>query len=200
MALKLLWLDSETGGVLPKESDITQLAGIVEVDGDVKEEFNFLMRPDSPERVRPDALAVQKKTLEQVMAHPLSQREGYEALSAVLGKHCSKYDKADKFYLGGQNPKFDDDFLRELWQRHGDKYYGSYFWPYRLDLLSATMLLRTRGYYRDMENMKLGSICAVLGVPLGDGAHDALADIRATRACFRILASLIPEAPTLARH
>jgi DNA polymerase III alpha subunit (gram-positive type) len=190
-------LDNETGGLLPKESDITQIAGQVKIDGVVKEEFNFLMRPDSLDRVKAEAVAVSKKTIEQVMAHPLSQREGYEALSKVLGKHCDKFNSSDKFFLCGQNPVFDDGFLRELWQKQGDKYYGSYFWHYRLDLISAMMLVRTRGYFSNMPNMKLGSICAALGVPLGDGAHDALADIRATAACFDKLAEMIPLAPVL---
>lgn len=193
-AMKMLWADLETGGLSPKDADILQIAGIVEIDGKPVEEFNFLMRPDSPERAQPGALAVQKRTLEQVMAHPLSQREGYQALSLVLEKYCDKFDKEDKFYLCGQNPVFDDGFLRDLWAKQGDKYYGSFVWPYKIDLLTAMAIVRMRGHFTAMPNLKLASVCDAFGIKLGKRAHDALADIKATRECFGRVLELVPAA------
>ena len=132
---KILWIDFETGGLNPKDCDITQAAGIIEIDGKVVEEFEFLARPDSPARVSAEALRVTGQTLEQVMAHPLSQRELYGKLLALFGRHVDKFKKSDKFIWAGQNPRFDMDFARALWTRSGDTYFGSWFWGTPVDLI-----------------------------------------------------------------
>ena len=37
------------------------------------------------------------------------------------------------------------------------------------------------GYLGQLADLKLTTVCAFFGIPLGDQAHDAMADIRATR-------------------
>ena len=37
------------------------------------------------------------------------------------------------------------------------------------------------------DNHRLGTVCDIYGVSLGDNAHDAIADIRATRELYQVL-------------
>lgn len=176
---KILWLDLETGGLDPRLHDITQIAGIVDINGKTVQEFNILVRPSSPERVTTEALAVTGKTLDEVMAHPYSQQEGYELLTGVLGRHVDKYNRSDKFVWAGQNAPFDMGFARELWRKNGDKYFGSWFHPQPMDLIGITVAMRLKGHLTGLPNLKLVSIAEALGIKLA--AHDAMNDIRATR-------------------
>ena len=43
--MKILFIDTETGGVNPKESALIQLSGIVRIDKKDVEEFNFFIKP-----------------------------------------------------------------------------------------------------------------------------------------------------------
>lgn len=187
---KIAWIDCETGGLDAKEHDITQVAGIIEINGKVVEEFEILMRPDSPSRVTAEALAVTKQTIEQVMAHPSTQAEGYWVLTKILARYVDKYNKADKFVWAGQNPRFDMDFVRALWKKNQDQYFGSWFWPNPADLIGLTMAMTIRGHLPGLPNLRLHSVAEALKVPLD--AHKAIEDVRATRTCFYKLAERIP--------
>lgn len=191
--MKILWIDFETGGLSPIEHDITQCAGIVEIDGNVEEEFNFLVCPAGKFRVTEQALKIQGRTLEQVLAHPMSQRDLWKNLTAIFAGYVDRYNRSDKFYWAGQNAPFDMSFARALWTRNGDQYFHAFFAGYPLDLGVLAAVMQSRGHLRDLPNLKLATICNSLGAPL-DQAHDALADIRATRDAYWRLASQIPEA------
>ena len=64
--MKILFLDTETGGVNPKESALIQLSGIVRIDKKDVEEFNFFIKPFEGSEVNPKALEVQGRTLEEL--------------------------------------------------------------------------------------------------------------------------------------
>ena len=59
--MKILFLDTETGGVNPKESALIQLSGIVRIDKKDVEEFNFFIKPFEGSEVNPKALEVQDR-------------------------------------------------------------------------------------------------------------------------------------------
>lgn len=189
--MKILWLDMETGGLDPKLHDIVEIAGLVDIDGVVLEEFQFLMQPSMRQRVGLEALTLQGRTLDEVMGHPLTQREGREELMKVMGRYVNKYDRADKFTWAGQNPTFDMGFGQHLWKTQGDPYFGAWFDYHPLDLIPLIVAARLRGYYQNMPNLKLATICQAVGLP-PYRAHCALEDVRATRAAFYQVASLIP--------
>lgn len=179
---KVCWIDCETGGLDPTKHDIVQLAGIVEIDGEIKETFELRMRPSNPERLTAEALAVTKQTTAEVMAHPLSQAEGYRAFVSVLAKYVDRFNRADKMVWAGQNPRFDIDFVRALFTVNGDKYFGSWFWGTAIDLGGFALALQLMGLMPQTINHKLGTICEALQVPLD--AHKALDDVQATRTAF----------------
>ena len=179
--MKKIWIDTETTGLNPTRHAIVQLAGIVEVDGEVKEEFDIRMRPFSGAHIDSRALECNGLTREQVMAYP-EQHEGFRQFCAIMERHIDVFDREDKFTLAGYNPKFDEDFLRALFNMNGSKYFGSYFWFPSIDTAAfAHEYLCSIGRRQKMPNCKLGTVAEELGLSLPDNLHDALADIRLTR-------------------
>ncbi len=77
-----------------------------------------------------------------------------------------------------------------MFREQGDKYFGAWFDNRPADLISLAVALKMRGLI-DPENFKLGTLCGLFGVSLK--AHDALEDVRATRAVFQKMIEFFPE-------
>ncbi len=178
--MKLLFLDTETTGLDPEKHAVIQISGIVEIDGEVKEEFDLRCKPFHGEMVSKEALAVNGITMAQLMAFDDPDKT-HRRFYTLLDKYCNRYDKKTKFTMVGQNPKFDYDFLNKWFRKNGDIYWYSYVDYHLIDLIAATALMSLAGRLK-VENMKLATVAAALGIE--HQAHDALGDIRATRAAF----------------
>lgn len=192
--MKILWIDTETGGLSSKDHDMTEISGIIDIDGNPVEEFQLLLQPSMVRRVTSEALILQHRTLDEVMAHPLSQHEGRQEIIKIMSRYVDRYDRNDKFIWAGQNPSFDMGFAQHWWKTQGDPYFGAWFDYHPIDLMAVMAALKLRGYFSSLQNFKLESICKELRVPLID-AHNALSDIRATRTAFYIAIDLIPWGP-----
>lgn len=176
--MKIAWLDVETTGTDPMKNDIVTMALIIEIDGIEVETFMAFCQPYNWDTIESEALEVNELTIEQIKQFP-DPREVHEKLVKFLGKYVDKYDPKDKFTLAGQYVSFDADFLREWFVKAGDKYYGSWFNYRHIDLIAFVRLLRYAGRL-DIKNDRLSTICESCGVEL-TRAHNALADIRATK-------------------
>ncbi len=195
--MKILWCDLETTGVNFDTHDPVQIAGMVDIDGRIAAEFNITCQPLDKSTVSPQALQIQKRTMEDIMAYQLPWKAKAQ-LTAVLNRFCNKYDKGDKYIFAGQNCHFDKSMLFSWFRRQGDPYMGSYLHGGTLDLATvvACMVACGRMDFPHLEgkpSFKLEAVCKALGVEL-PGAHDALVDIRATRTCVYKLLSLINPA------
>jgi len=185
---KFLWLDCETTGLDPKKNTVHQVAGEIVINGVSVEEFNLEMKPHDRAEIQKEALAVSNLTVEQVMARKMTSGEAYRNFDRMLCRHVNKYDKEDKFVFCAYNSNFDAQFINEWYIKNKNKYFfglchgGAYFDPLQLALLleikSGKRLFR--------PNRKLATVAKYFNVPL-DNAHDALADIRATREIAKIL-------------
>lgn len=180
---KIIYLDTETTGLDKDKNDIIQVAGIIEINGVQKEGFNILCQPFDYTSISPEALKIQNRTVVDLQSYNPPQR-GYEEFIKILSKYVDKFDRQDKFYLAGQNIKFDLDFLHSWAKKCGDVYLGSFFWWYTIDLLGIVAALRAWKFFPQTSDLKLATICKALDVQLSD-AHDALNDIDATRACLK---------------
>jgi DNA polymerase III subunit epsilon len=102
----------------------------------------------------------------------------------LLGKYVNKYDKQDKFVLGGYNVGFDMDMMRVSFEKAGDNYFGSwFFWPVidvRVMVAEQILEIGLR-----LPNYKLETVCEYFNIPID--AHNALSDIRATRQLYYFL-------------
>lgn len=194
--MKLFFADTETTGLDPLRNEAFQLAFIVEVDGKVVCEKNIRMRPARPENADAKALEVTKKTLAELATYPLRQ-QAYREFTETLAKFVDKYDKNDKLVWVGQNPEFDVRFVRSFFKEHNDNYFGSWFDSRPADLISLAVAAKVKGLINP-ENFKLGTLAAEFGIKFD--AHDALADVRATRQVWQRLSAFLhkPAVPTQA--
>jgi len=172
---KVFWFDCETTGV-SDNSAIIQLAGLIEIDGQVIEQINLKARPHTGAEISMEALKVNNTTPDEIETFP-EPIILYKTLIDRLNLWVNKFNRSDKMVLAGYNVSFDDGFLRRLFTRCGDKYYGSYFmWP-KIDVAHCVAEQCAKGLI--LPNYKLSTICERYGVPIN--AHDAMGDILATR-------------------
>ncbi len=188
--VKKFFYDLETTGVDHRRNGIHQIAGCVEIDGDIVEEFNFNVAPNPKAIIEEEALKVGGVTLEQIQAYP-AMGVVFRKFKAMLHKYCDPYDKSDKMYLVGyNNAHFDDNFLRAWFVQNGDSYFGSWFHAGSLDVmvLASQYLIDRR---HKIPNFKLMSVAAELGIDIDEAKlHDANYDILLTRAVYNIVTGI----------
>lgn len=179
--------DLETTGTLVNRHGIHQISGMVVIDGEVRESFNFHVQPNPKADITQEALDVAGVTKEQIMAYP-PMGEVYRQFVDMLAKYVDKYNRQDKFFLAGyNNASFDNQFLRAWFVQNEDKYFGSWFWSNSIDVMVlATPYLAARR--AEMENFKQGTVAKFLGIDVDSNRlHDALYDIEICKAIFDIV-------------
>lgn len=188
--MKLFYVDCETTGLDPVQDGMIQVAGMIEIDGEVKEEFNYKCKPFKGDMVHQKALDVNKVTLAELKAWD-EPSVVYFKLKALFDKYVDKFDRRDKLYAVGQNVGFDLDFMREFFKKNKDNYFGSYVHYHKIDLIAITTIMRIAGKLQ-LENMKLETVMKALNI--GAQTHDALDDVRAVRKVFYEYVSWIKTA------
>ena len=190
--IKIIFIDTETGGVNAEKSALIQLSGIIEVDGTEKEKFNFYIKPFENSEVNQKALEVQGRTLEELRTDKyIDESIIYKKFLEILDKYIDKYDKNDKFIVAGYNVKFDIDILKAFFERNNNKFLFSYFNSSMLDPLYSVRLLQVAGMLPVLENNKLETWCKYFNIELK--AHDSLQDITATKKLIEKLIELIKK-------
>ena len=189
---KIIFIDTETGGVNPEKAALIQLSGIIRIDKKDVEKFNFFIKPFENSEVNEKALEVQGRTLEELKTEKyLEEKEVYKQFVNLLDKYVDKYDKTDKFIVAGYNVRFDVDMLKAFFQRHGNNFLFSYLDSSMLDPLYSIRLLQVAGILPVLENNKLETWCKHFGIELK--AHDSLEDIEATKKIIGKLIELIKK-------
>ena len=187
---KIIFIDTETGGVNPEKAALIQLSGIIRIDKKDVEKFNFYIKPFGNSEVTEKALQVQGRTLEELKTDKyVEEKEVYKQFINLLDKYIDKYDKTDKFIVAGYNVRFDVDILKAFFQRHGNNFLFSYLDSSMLDPLYSIRLLQIAEVLPVLENNKLETWCKHFGIELK--AHDSLEDIEATKKLIGKLISLI---------
>ena len=179
MTNKLCFIDVETTGLFPWKNAIHQLSGTIIIDQEVKEKFNFLIRPHDGAEIEVKALEVSGVTHETIMEYPDSIST-FKAFIKMLDKYVGKYNKKDKFHFVAYNAQFDSEFIRSFFKRNKNNYYGSYFWTPYIDLMTiaGAALMSKRS---EMTNFKLNTVANKLGINVDDSRlHDAEYDIELT--------------------
>jgi len=180
---KVLWLDTETTGTNPIRNCIIQIGYQVEIENRIVDEGSILSAPFPDSEIEQAALDLQGVTEEQIRAYPPPKR-AFQSFCSILGKYRDQYNRADKFIMAGYNVRFDNDMLRAHFTKCGSNYFGSwFFWPC-LDVASF-LAKRVAETGLVLQNFQLGTVCEKFKIPLE--AHDALADIRATKRLYEIL-------------
>jgi DNA polymerase III epsilon subunit-like protein len=195
---KTIWCDVETTGLSHKTNQIIELAMLYE-DGNEnnKSVFHKFCKPD----VKPDTwdkpiiksgnnkmVTISEYTgitWEYLEKNGISERELYEQAKAFLDKRIAARNPDDKAIFAAYNAGFDNRFMRALWDKHGDKYFGSYFESANLDILATVALARKNGVLPKLVNNQQDTVAKHFGIKFK--SHSAIEDIKAGRQVQMIL-------------
>lgn len=187
--MKLFYFDLETTGVMHWKNGIHQISGCIEIDGEVKEYFDFKVKPNPKAVIEDEALTIGGITREDLETYE-EMGSVYKSLINLLSKYVDKYNKADKFHLVGyNNASFDNQFLRAFFVQNGDVYFGSWFWSSSVDVmvLAAQHLMNIR---HQMIDFKLKTVASYMGLEVNnDNLHEATYDIDLTRNIYKLICS-----------
>jgi DNA polymerase-3 subunit epsilon len=189
--VKLLFIDCETTGTNPDKHGLVQLAGSIFVDGLKVDQFNLKAAPFPADVIEDEALEVNGLTHAALSEFP-NPSVSYRSFTRLLGRHCDKFDRADKFHFIGYNADFDSDFVRRWFEKNGDKYFGSFFWWPILDV-SKLAGIRLMSQRHHLANFKLMTVARYMGIEVDESqAHDAFYDISLTMEIFKVLSRDLP--------
>lgn len=191
--MKRLYYDLETTGLNPAKHGIHQMAGMVVIDGEIKERFDIRMQPNPKAQFDEQALKIAGITKEQIMTYqPFA--DGYKQFMAIIEKYVDRFDKKDKLHLVGYNNRgFDDNFLRGLLRQNGNEYFGSYFWSDGIDVLVlASYFLEAQR--KELPNFKLSTVAQFMGIQIEENKlHEAGYDIDLTHAIMEKITNTLNE-------
>lgn len=181
----IIWIDTETTGTDTERCAIVQLAALIEVDGGIVSTFSTLINPEDA-LIQVGAFETNGLSLDALRASPTQ----IQALSSFIN-FCrpwgSRYDKRQRFIPAGWNVRFDLDILKASFERHFDKF--TFWWHLQYNPIDAMPFVISEwrlGRYGDMPDCRLSSVCERHGIKI-EKAHDALADIRATRDLTKVI-------------
>jgi DNA polymerase III epsilon subunit-like protein len=180
-SMTVVWCDTETTGLDPKDSGPFELAFLVYQGGICKEEKIFHLNPLNEEVIiHQDALEVNGATEDQIRGYPPAQ-DVVPDLVAFFGK----YAPPEKLVFAGYNCPFDYKHLGALLFRHG-VVIADYFNGRFIDVLELVKKAKGAGLLEATRDNKLETITKSLGIS-HEAAHTALADITATRQVYETI-------------
>lgn len=179
---KILFLDVETTGLIPGYHDIIQIAGIIEENNNIVDEFKYKSRPFNPENIDDEALKINGFTKEELQFLPDSEH----AIEYLIPR-LEPFIKEKNILFAGQKTFFDLFFLQALFRKseHEQSKTFDIMTPAHnatIDLKTLTLLAILQGH--KIKSNSLADVCEYLGVK-NEKPHDALSDLHATRECFK---------------
>jgi len=191
---KILFLDLETTGLEPEKYSVWQLAGIITIDDKIVEKFDIKVSPKKRSISKEAKELLKIDNPSEFFSKFQSYQEGFNQLDKIFSKYIDRYDKHSKFIIIGQNVDFDVKHLIEFFKENENKYFGSWFSGYRIDIIQKAVDLILRGKMDIVKlfdlgnNLKLDTLAKYFN--LNFDHHDALADIETTYKIFKLLNDL----------
>lgn len=184
---KLFYFDLETTGVRHWKNGIHQISGAIEIDGEIKEYFDFKVKPFKDAIIEDEALSIAGITKETLETY-IEFKDCYKALIELLSKYVDKFNKKDKFFLVGyNNASFDNQFFRAFFVQNSDNYFGSWFWSSSIDVmvLASQKLMNERS---NMIDFKQSTVAKQVGIVVDETRlHDAEYDVNLMIGIYKTL-------------
>jgi len=191
---KHFFIDVETTGTDRQLHNVFQVSGILTDENyNTLEKCDLRFKPFSLDHVEQGALEKTGMTLETLNTPSLNSLEAYMQFTELLSRHCNKFDKKDKIHFVAYNANFDADFIRAWFSKHGDNYFGSWFWhpPICVMGMMTWITQRVRGA---LPNFKLSTLCQCAEIEWDESkAHDAKYDIKKTMELFMYAKKFMPS-------
>ncbi len=183
---KVIWIDVETTGLSAKKDQIIELAALYE-DGidENKSKFHIFCKP--PQKTDnwdfiSDLTGITWEFLEE---NGVDEKTMYQKFKQWINQRVDSFNSFDKAIFAAYNAGFDNRFMRALFEKNSDKYFGSYFESANLDILATVAMARKNGILPQLKNNKQDTVANHLGIQFK--AHSAIEDIKAGRQVQLIL-------------
>jgi len=178
-----MYIDTETTSLDEKTREPLEIAVILERNLEIIDSTTLYMQPSDYGLIETAAIETSGLTIDKIRTFP-SQAEGFQNLKAFLDQYIDPYDRNDKAYTAGYNVMFDIRTIRNLFEKQGDKYLGSYVNWRTLDLMYYFHMHDALGNL-NLASYALKNVCIAYNIPLD--AHKAMDDITATRSLIHKL-------------
>lgn len=185
--MRFLWLDTETTGLEVTDSSVFELGLILVDNGQAVCERCFFLNPLSETiKYHEEAGKIHGYTEEQIKSFP-SEKEQVPKIIEFLKNAMTLFNKSspEKLIVAGYNVSFDIKHIKALFERNGYNY-NDYFVPSTADVFEQVKRAGFQKALPYLPDRKLVTVAKHLGINL-ENAHDALADIKATREVARKL-------------
>ena len=181
-----LFFDTETSGFVnrnlsadhPNQAWIMQLAFILSDEERIYTEFSSLIRADG-RSCHPGAQTVHQISIKDCDIGGMSENRLFDIIAQI-------FFNPDELLLVAHNVSFDLEMLSQYIERNGCKEDGTVLKqrPHFCTMMNSTNLCKLPGRFGKYKWPKLTELHRFLFDEDFEGAHDALADVRATRRCY----------------
>lgn len=181
--MRFMWIDTETTGIDTSDSAAFQVACVLVDNGQLICERCFFLNPLSETiKYHEGAGSVHGYSEEQIKAFP-PEKEQVSRIATFFEEARELFEKdgskTERMIIAGYNVGFDIGHIKALLERNGYRL-EDYFINVIADVFLQVKKAGVQKALPYLPDRKLGTVAKHLGVSL-ENAHDALADIEATR-------------------
>lgn len=178
---KLLFTDTETGGLNPEKHSLLSVAFIV-WDGKELQKDNFYIKQKNY-NCTDEALKINNINLKTISENSVSKRYIIEYIREIK----SLYFGGKKITLAGQNVNFDCGFLKKLYEEENEDYLSDF--NYRVLDVSSVLKFMYIAKKIPSDISSLDAAINYFGISMGL-RHSAMSDCEATLEVFKKLLAL----------
>jgi DNA polymerase III subunit epsilon len=180
---RLLFIDTETGGLDPGKHSLLSLAMVIWEDREILDSIEILIN-DGVLSVTEEALSVNKIDIEK---HKQTAVSSSQAMDEVLSFIRKYFPQQRKITLAGHNVHFDAAFLRSFFSAN-NKDFSEFFSHRIIDTSSILYYLYLAGHIKQ-KAISSDDAFALFDIKV-EGRHTALGDAMATAKLFTKLLNL----------
>jgi DNA polymerase III subunit epsilon len=181
---RLLFIDTETGGLDPDKHSLLSIAMVVWENREIID-FQEILINDGILSVTRAALSINKIDLEKHKQSALSSSRAIDEMLSFIGKH---FPGKGKITLAGHNVHFDANFLKVFFSAN-NKDFSEFFSHRIIDTSSILHYLYLAGRIKQ-KAISSDEAFALFDIQV-EGRHTALGDAIATARLFTKLLSLV---------